>query len=95
MSVIGDKLFLSRPNMTWNIDKLVNDGIVQRIADEKDRRVIKISLTPKGRDFMKKSRIQVNKDIKMNLSSLSDEEFKDLYNGVKIIKKILFKIRQS
>jgi Transcriptional regulators len=94
MSVIGDKLFMSRPHMTWNIDKLVTNGMVERVADEKDRRVIKISVTPKGKEFLKKSRKQVNEYIEMNLSSLSDNEFEELYNSMKTIKKVLLKIRQ-
>lgn len=93
ISVIGDRLFMSRPNMTWNIDKLVNDGMVKRVPDKKDRRVTLVSVTPEGKEFLKKSRKQVKKDIEMNLSPLSDKEFEELYNCMKTIKKVLLKIQ--
>lgn len=93
ISVIGDRLFISRPNMTWNINKLVADGMVKRIADKKDRRVTKISVTPEGKEFLEKSRNQVNNYIEMNLSPLSDKEFEELYQCTKTIKKVLLKIQ--
>ncbi len=93
ISVIGNRLFMSRPNMTWNIDKLVADGMVKRVADKKDRRVTRISVTPDGREFHKKSHEQVNKNIKINLAHLSDKEFEELYHCMKTIKKVLLKIQ--
>lgn len=92
ISVIGDRLFMSRPNMTWNINKLVADGMVKRVADKKDRRVTRVSVTSEGKEFHKKSHEQVKKDIEINLSSLSDEDFEKLYQCMKTIKKVLLKI---
>jgi DNA-binding MarR family transcriptional regulator len=53
ISVIGDILYISRPNMTSHIDKLVKDGMVERIPDEKDRRIIRIKLTPREESLSK------------------------------------------
>jgi len=94
ISVIGSRLYYSRPNMTWNINKLVEDGMVKRIADEKDGRIIRVSITPKGREFIKKSRKQVDKYIKKNLSPLSNEELEELYHSAQSIKKVLLKIQE-
>nr|WP_319373271.1 MarR family transcriptional regulator [uncultured Methanobacterium sp.] len=93
ISVIGDYLYISRPNMTSHIDKLVSDGRVERKGDEKDRRVTLISITPEGMEFMKKARVKVEENMLNNLSSLSDAEMEELFTAVTTIKKLLFKIR--
>ncbi|WP_394700847.1 MarR family winged helix-turn-helix transcriptional regulator [uncultured Methanobacterium sp.] len=93
ISVIGDYLYISRPNMTSHIDKLVLDGMVERKGDEKDRRITLISITPEGMDFMKKARVKVEENMLINLSSLSDAEMEELFTAVKTIKKLLFKIK--
>lgn len=93
ISVIGSRLFISRPNMTWTVDKLVADGMVERVADNKDRRVIRVSITPQGEQFIKESREDVNKNIKKNLSTLHDEELEELFHSAGNIKKVLLKIQ--
>jgi DNA-binding MarR family transcriptional regulator len=93
ISVIGDYLYISRPNMTSHIDKLVSDGMVERKGDEKDRRITLISITSEGMDFMKKARVKVEENMLNNLSSLSDTEMEELFTAVKTIKKLLFKIK--
>lgn len=93
ISVIGDYLYISRPNMTSHIDKLVSDGMVERKGDEKDRRITLISITAEGMDFMKQARVKVEENMLNNLSSLSDDEMEELFTAVKTIKKLLFKIK--
>ena len=93
ISVIGDYLFISRPNMTSHIDKLVSDGMVERKGDEKDRRITLISITPEGMDFMKKARVKVEENMLNNLSSLDNSEMEELFMAVTTIKKLLFKIK--
>lgn len=94
-SVIGDILYISRPNMTSYIDKLVKDGMVERIPDEKDRRIIRIKLTSGGMEFIKKSRLIVEENMSENLSSLNAEELEELYKAIKTVKSTLLKIEEK
>ena len=48
-SEIGRRLGISRPNVTSLIDRLIEQGYVERLPDADDRRVIKIALTAKGK----------------------------------------------
>ncbi|MEK6646805.1 MAG: MarR family transcriptional regulator [Candidatus Firestonebacteria bacterium] len=49
------KIFgLTLPTMTHCIDQLVKKDIVKRNHDEKDRRIVLISLTVKGQEIIKK-----------------------------------------
>ncbi len=95
ISVIGDMLYISRPNMTSHIDRLVSDGMVERIGDEKDRRITRIKITPHGMDFIKKSRVLVEENMMKNLSPLNAKELEDLYLAIKTVKEILMKIEEN
>ena len=86
ISEIGKKLLISKPNMTSHIDKLVLEGMVERIPNTKDRRVIKILITQKGHDYIKESRKWVNKNIKNNLSPLNSEELEQMYTCIETLK---------
>jgi len=51
MSELSQELMVSNGNVTGIIDRLVNDGFVERIAIEGDRRSTKVCLTADGRTF--------------------------------------------
>jgi len=95
ISVIGDILYISRPNMTSHIDKLVKDGMVERIPDEKDRRIIRIKLKSEGRSFIKESRVRVEENMLQNLSPLNAEELEELCRAIKTVKTTLMKIEEK
>ncbi len=92
MSEIGRLVYISKSNMTSLIDKLVENRLAERLPDEKDRRVINIALTDKGKDLLRDWRKHSNNEIKMNLSTLSDEDLEKLYESVENIKGILLKL---
>jgi MarR family transcriptional regulator, 2-MHQ and catechol-resistance regulon repressor len=51
---IGRKLLRSSPNITTVIDNLEKQALVRRERQSDDRRVIEVSLTPKGRATIRK-----------------------------------------
>lgn len=51
---IGRKLLRSNPNITTVIDNLEKDGLVRRERQSNDRRVVLVSLTPKGRAMIRR-----------------------------------------
>ena len=53
MSEIGRRIYISKSNMTSLIDKLVTDGLAERLPDKNDRRIINIAPTNKGKDLLK------------------------------------------
>jgi len=92
MSEISRSVYISKSNMTSIIDKLVEDGLVERLPNKNDRRIIDISLTDKGNDLLRNWRKHSNNEIKMNLSLLSNEDLEKFYESVENIKNILLKI---
>jgi DNA-binding MarR family transcriptional regulator len=51
MSEIGGLLYISKPYMTVLASTLVENGWVERKNDPDDRRVIKITITPEGKNI--------------------------------------------
>ena len=92
MSKIGSRVHISKSNMTSLIDKLAEKGLVERIPDKDDRRVINIILTEKGDNLLTNLREYSNNEIKRNLSTLSNEDLEKLYDSVENIKEILMKL---
>jgi len=49
MSALSKQLLVSNGNVTGIVDRLVADGLIQRVAVKDDRRAVRVSLTQKGR----------------------------------------------
>jgi DNA-binding MarR family transcriptional regulator len=92
MSEIGRMVYISKSNMTSLIDNLVAHHLAQRLPDKNDRRVINIALTDEGNELLNEWRKHSNNEIKMNLSTLSDEDLKKFSDSLKNIKEILNKM---
>lgn len=87
---IGEKLEISKAQMTQVIDKLVKRGLIYREASLTDRRVINISLSSNGKDIVISHQEKLLGIMRQSLSGLSDSELlalsKTLQKATKIIK---------
>jgi DNA-binding MarR family transcriptional regulator len=92
VSAIGKRLFLAKQNMTTLIDKLMNDGLVERRSDTKDRRSINIFITEKGIQFLKESVGSLKKIVKGNLSELNEEDIESLCACFRTLRTIAHKL---
>ncbi|MFA5400603.1 MAG: MarR family transcriptional regulator [Dehalococcoidia bacterium] len=93
-SDIGIRMGISKPNVSALIDKLIVLGHVERRPDEKDRRVIHIAITARGRRFVANRLQQVRKGIKNNLSGLDHVELDSLNMALDTFNKIISKMSQ-
>ena len=92
ISKVGKVLYISKPNMTTLIDKLVTDKMVKRVRSKEDRRIINIEITEEGKKFLFDGRKAVEKNIEENLSSLDEKDIKTLNQSLENIKKLVLKI---
>ena len=92
MSEIGRRVYISKSNMTSLIDKLVENGLAERIPDVNDRRVINIALTNRGNELIAEWHMHSNQEMKNRLSALSDEDLETFYSSIKNIRIILNKM---
>ena len=82
---LRERLEISAPTVTGIIDRLEKSGYVRRIPDKKDRRVINVGLTAKGKRMALKTKTTIKNNWEVLLAKLpkSDQE---LY--VRILRKI-------
>ena len=85
MQDVSEHFNVAKPTSTSLLNKLVKLGMVKRISDKEDRRVVKVSLTSAGEEMFHKGQIHHEKKLNQLLSYLSVE---DKTNLVKILKKL-------
>jgi len=78
--------------MTALSDTLISEGLVDRVQGLDDRRVIQLSITPKGKKHLGTFLELFKKDLGSLLTGLSDEDLCTLNESLDNLKKILAKI---
>lgn len=89
ISEIGKKVYISKPQMTSIIDKLLKADFVERVYDEEDRRVININITEKGREYTRDVTEIIKENMKQKLAVLSEEQLRILSNSIETAINIL------
>ncbi|HEX9909142.1 MAG TPA: MarR family transcriptional regulator [Thermoplasmata archaeon] len=92
MSEIGRHMGISRPYMTALVDKLISDGLVERVPDPDDRRVVNVRITDAGKEEIKDFTECIRKAVVKNLSSLDSDDISTLHEMVKKIRDIVSKL---
>jgi DNA-binding MarR family transcriptional regulator len=92
MSDLGKMLYISKPNVTTLINKLIAKGLVVRFSDKEDRRIILIRLSSKGIQFIEKNNKLYLEQVKKQLMSLSEKELEIFSVSLQNVKDILSKI---
>jgi DNA-binding MarR family transcriptional regulator len=92
MSEIGQRLYISRPYMTALADSLIAGGLVERLPDPCDRRVINIAITEKGKKHLRHSVTLYKHDLKDRLALLDTQDLNILCTTAEELQRILAKI---
>jgi DNA-binding MarR family transcriptional regulator len=75
---LGEVLHLSAPRVSIILDTLVKDGAVVRRADEADRRLTRVFLTPEGRRRVKEQRYALSDYVNRTIGALSEDDRREL-----------------
>jgi DNA-binding MarR family transcriptional regulator len=92
MSEIGRKMGISKPYTTVLVDRLIKKGLVERVLDADDRRLVNIRTTKAGRDTFKEFRKCAREIVIRNLSSLTSDDISAFYASMKTIRSITSKL---
>jgi len=94
MSYYSKKIMISKPNLTVVADKLIQENLIERTYDPKDRRVIILKITEKGKNVLEEHKIKIREVIVKKFDLLNDEEIKrlcELIDEMEIILKKMIK----
>jgi DNA-binding MarR family transcriptional regulator len=89
MKDIADHLDITPPSVTAIIDPLVEARYLLRDLDKTDRRIIRLAITQKGSELLKKCLGQARKKLTSILDKMEEEEVDNLYSGLTHLLKII------
>ena len=87
MRVLANEMHVKMPTLTTHIDKLEKAGYVKRSHDSNDRRVIRVTMTAKGKAAWKKSMDAKMERMQTMLQKMSLKDKKDLQRIITNISK--------
>jgi MarR family transcriptional regulator, organic hydroperoxide resistance regulator len=92
MREIAENFHIELPSATSLLNKLVALQLVKRQADEKDRRLVRVSLTEAGNDILKKAMEEKLTHVEHMLSYLTDTEQHEL---LRLLEKLNERIEKK
>jgi len=95
MSDIARTLYISKPSMTMLADTLTDNGWITRNNDPEDRRVINLTITPKGKKHLQQAFEIYRIDVRALISELDDQELQRLSASLDNIHQIFTKLESG
>lgn len=74
VSDLAERESISQPGMTTMVNRLVADGLVERIPDETDRRASLVRITPAGKSFLTKRHRSRAATLRKKLAQLDEAD---------------------
>lgn len=87
MSQVAEALRLHPSTVTVLVDGLVAHGLAKRVADTKDRRVVRVNETAKGRKNHERHVAQMKARVTDMLSALSDADLAKIHESLEILRE--------
>jgi DNA-binding MarR family transcriptional regulator len=86
LSELAEMQSCVRSNITQLVDRLEREGLVRRVHDPADRRVVRAELTPAGEERQREGARQVNQVEREFLGALSDADRKALERALRTLR---------
>ncbi len=92
---VGKKLAISKSQMTFATDRLVDLGLITRQLDDEDRRKIRVNLTLRGRWVIEELTKTIQRELTRLLNNLSDDDIIQLESGLQILDHISMRLSEN
>jgi|GEM_PF-771802 len=89
MSDLAKRMALSPGSLTLMMDRLIEDGLISRGRSDKDRRVVIVRITEKGRSLLLERRAGLHRMAAGYISRLSDSEREELLQAISTLVRFL------
>ncbi len=86
---------VSVSTMTSMVDRLIQNGLLDRQRDDKDRRVVRVHLTPEGMKMVKHVMNVRRQELEKFLQELSSPEIKEFVQSIETVARFLSKAKDS
>ncbi len=95
LSDVANTLRVTRPTATRLVDGLVQRGWVERAPDPKDRRRVRLHITPAGQAILDRVQEAIHALMAERLAQLSAEDRATLHAGLQALNELLTQYRPS
>ncbi len=82
MRFYGEKLMISKPNLSVLVNKLLCEGYLSRSTAETDRRIMNLALTVAGEKHIEEQRQELRVKMTEKLSAFNDDEVTRLLKAI-------------
>ena len=89
VSEIAKTLHVAMPTVTQSTDSLVGKGLAERVADDRDRRQVRLHSTPLGKQLLLECRRSVERYLEGFLSSWPPFRQEKLAAGLEALAKLV------
>lgn len=89
---LAENTCIAGTNISGMCKKLEKIGLVKRVRDQQDERVVKVFLTQEGNDIAQNIDSFFNDKILQNVDDEMEETFEDIINGVQKLCDLMQKI---
>jgi MarR family transcriptional regulator, organic hydroperoxide resistance regulator len=86
---------IKMPSMTEAVDRFEKEGILDRIRDDKDRRVVKVKMTEKGKKMHKEVLKKRADELTKIFGVLTTKDRTKLVDSLKNVSEILIKVTEN
>ena len=86
---MSSKLYIAKPNITPLVDSLRDQGLVERIRDEQDRRIVNVRMLPAGHEKLDEIQRSIADQVMLWPGEFSRSEMKELNNALASIIRIV------
>mgnify|MGYP003365970252 CR=1 FL=1 len=92
MSELSNKMCISKQQLTPMVDKLIDNELVERMTNEKDRRIINVRLSERGYNFLNDSKAEITEALKKRMEVFDQDEVDTLLKAINDIYSITKKL---
>ena len=85
MKELADELAITPPSVTTLIDPFVLHGLVKRVYDQSDRRIVRLALTAKGKAYLTEHYKKMEEKMEKLLSNLNQQQIDNFKEILEIL----------
>jgi DNA-binding MarR family transcriptional regulator len=85
---IANLFLISKPQMTFIMNQMLEAGLIKRTVNTHDRRIKDTVLTPKGEEVFRSCDEYIKNNVKSMFAGLTEKELEELAASLQILKEI-------
>jgi DNA-binding MarR family transcriptional regulator len=89
VSELSERLGLTNSTVSGILDRLENQGLVERTRSKEDRRVVHVKVTDEFKKQSQKHFDEINKMIEQMMSKAAPEELDIILEGMNTLEKVI------